>query len=434
MQLKFKNILYYMLTFAVIIISLEFFSLMCMSIYLKKIVGYSTMSVLKNKVYEETTFFNEENKNKNRKGGIGIRIVHPYMGFVYEPGTRLINLSTKTYFKKGICEINSHGFVGTPPFPKNTNKSLNVIILGGSVAQQFSCLGAEKLKNDLSKIKKFKKSKINIINLGIGAYHQPQQLMALNYYLAHGGEFDILINIDGLNEAFIMDELIFKNKIYPAYPFSWDIHMGGLSRKQLTNIGKINFYQTIRSKLLAFTQKNNYSMTLNNLWFFSDKILRKEVLNLKNESKFRNKDYDFAFNGPEINQINIENFILKMWNNSSTQLFKIAKINNAKYFHILQPTLHRKNSKVLTNNEKKMLQIQLKETPTFVKSISHLYPIMIKSMKSGKEDFKNNFFNASNIFRNNKDDIYVDGAGHINKKGNEILISFIINKIKEQIK
>ena len=58
---------------------------------------------------------------------------------------------------------------------------------------------------------------------------------------------------------------------------------------------------------------------------------------------------------------------------------------------------------------------------------------MIKKMKNNKEELENYFFNASYIFKNNKEDIYVDGAGHFNKMGNEILASFIINEIRNRI-
>jgi hypothetical protein len=40
-----------------------------------------------------------------------------------------------------------------------------------------------------------------VVKATIGGYKQPQQLMALNWFMALGGEFDIVINLDGFNDV-----------------------------------------------------------------------------------------------------------------------------------------------------------------------------------------------------------------------------------------
>lgn len=40
-----------------------------------------------------------------------------------------------------------------------------------------------------------------VINFATDGYKQPQQLMILNYLLALGAEFDVVINLDGFNEV-----------------------------------------------------------------------------------------------------------------------------------------------------------------------------------------------------------------------------------------
>ena len=57
------------------------------------------------------------------------------------------------------------------------------------------------LKDLLSKHAAEFGKKIVVINLGLAGYKQPQQLMTLNYLLALGAEFDIVIALDGFNEV-----------------------------------------------------------------------------------------------------------------------------------------------------------------------------------------------------------------------------------------
>ena len=94
--------------------------------------------------------------------------------------------------------------------------------------------------------------------------------------------------------------------------------------------------------------------------------------------------------------------------------------------------MHKTNSKILTDNEKKLLNKQLLETPLFVKSVNKLYPVMQKKMSMSKELFTKNFNDTSDLFKKEKHEIYVDGAAHLNKRGNEMLASFISKIIYKQ--
>lgn len=41
---------------------------------------------------------------------------------------------------------------------------------------------------------------MTVLNLGQGGWKQPQQLLALNYFLSLGQRFDVIVNLDGFNE------------------------------------------------------------------------------------------------------------------------------------------------------------------------------------------------------------------------------------------
>ncbi|MFM7869738.1 MAG: hypothetical protein ACKPHU_36420, partial [Planctomycetaceae bacterium] len=59
------------------------------------------------------------------------------------------------------------------------------------------------------------------MRLALPGYKQPQQLMALNYVLSLGGEFDAVLNIDGFNDGALSILENARQKTSIAYPRSW---------------------------------------------------------------------------------------------------------------------------------------------------------------------------------------------------------------------
>ena len=57
------------------------------------------------------------------------------------------------------------------------------------------------LEQELSQLPRFSGKSFRFVRLAIDGNKQPQQLMTLNYLLTLGAEFDIVINLDGVNEA-----------------------------------------------------------------------------------------------------------------------------------------------------------------------------------------------------------------------------------------
>ena len=111
--------------------------------------------------------------------------------------------------------------------------------MGGSVACLFALNGTRRLEVELAKDTRFAHKELVFVNLALGGYKQPQQLMTLAYLLSLGAEFDLILNIDGFNEV-ALDE--FENgaeKLFPAFPRGWRTRIAvsdtnlGLSRSKL---------------------------------------------------------------------------------------------------------------------------------------------------------------------------------------------------------
>ena len=114
----------------------------------------------------------------------------------------------------------------------------------------------------------------------------------------------------------------------------------------------------------------------------------------------------------------------EVWMKSSLLINSIAKDNNIKYIHILQPNQYVPGSKKYTEKQKKT---ELCSNKGIVKYIRDGYEHLIKDGNILKE--KENFIDATMIFANTKENTYSDCVCHLNLRGNQILWE----KIKEYI-
>ncbi|MEO6862612.1 MAG: hypothetical protein ABI180_13955, partial [Microcoleus sp.] len=135
---------------------------------------------------------------------LGIRLdesiverLHPFFGYVLKQGA-FPNEKLK-------LKVNKEGFYSLYeyPFIKTNKNQLIVGIFGGSVANNFAVdeYVTQRLSKKLKSYPEFANKEIIILNFGNGGYKQPQQLLILNYFLALGQKFDLVMNIDGFNEV-----------------------------------------------------------------------------------------------------------------------------------------------------------------------------------------------------------------------------------------
>src|SRR5205807_2871539 len=107
------------------------------------------------------------------------------------------------------------------PIHARSKDKLIVAIVGGSLACYFRQYGVERLEDLLKKDPRLAGKRFLFVNLALGGYKQPQQLMTLNYLLALGAQFDILINIDGFNEVALYEFESAGAHVFPAFPRAW---------------------------------------------------------------------------------------------------------------------------------------------------------------------------------------------------------------------
>src|SRR5262249_50145519 len=138
-------------------------------------------------------------------------LIHPYYGFIANPAS------------SGL--VNKFGFLGPEDQIQPANaRTIVVALLGGSLAAQLAshAYAGDVLKSELTKIPSFQDKEVVILNLGNGAFKQPQGLIVVNDILARGGHIDVLISLDGFNEIALPEAHgNLGNGVSPFYPQHW---------------------------------------------------------------------------------------------------------------------------------------------------------------------------------------------------------------------
>ena len=386
------------ITFFVIVVFIEIFSAFTIKFLTKESLSldYSDLYKKNNKLY-----FQEKNQHlADIYGDIFSHksIQHPYFGFNYK-----------------VSEYNDiNGFNGEikTPHVKSDNEFI-VGVFGGSYAQMFGDYILQKKKEDFKKLIRInenlsKEKEIKIINFAIPGGKQPQQFLISTFFLE---TIDYAVTIDGFNE---------HDNPYPRYPVSFP---GGAEHYFRTEETREIFEEIdlIRlSKRLLNKISNNlflkHSQTMFLVWHSITKVQYNRLIKLMNEIE---KNYTTpSIYTNSLSQIeNKVDLAVKNWVDFSSKQYDIYTTKRKKSFHILQPNQVIPNSKKFTENESKYFVLQ---NDLLLEHYSKLKIETEKLNSNGKR-----FFDATMIYQNIPDEVYIDSCCHVNDYGNEIMFEYI---------
>ena len=234
------------------------------TLYNKSFSRYGLKQELLKKNNKNKEINNSKENKKPRNEYLGNHVIHPYLGFVGIPQDNL----------------NRFGFPGEDPITRKSGEKVNILLMGGSVAKQLYSNSKEKLIEHLKENQYFRDKKINIMLAALGGFKQPQQLMAVNYFISLGAEYDIVINLDGFNEVVLpfSDNLPFN--VFAIYPRHWNIY----ARKSLNSSVQLTISKQISLKEKQETLNKFFASTFLNNSNFG--LLVWDVLNTNNNSEY----------------------------------------------------------------------------------------------------------------------------------------------------
>lgn len=346
--------------------------------------------------------------------------VHPYLGWCIDP------ISSDPSSQEVGLPVNSLGFVDdSPTILKRKPGQVLIGICGGSVAQQMSAFGKEALLQELESAPQYAGKELILVRLALSGFKQPQQLMALNYLLALGGELDILVNVDGYNEIalpYVENVLVHTNY---AYPRSWHllmIHAQSPERSQAA--ADLLTMRAERQGNAGWMLKTGLwrSNLCGLLWKLRDKSLayRLSTLGIEEFQKNQHTGRGMTRSGPENlsdDEETMQSAALDLWQNCSLQLRNLCQANGIRYLHVLQPNQYHANSKPLTEREHGIYRAPQQ---LYGQMVTRYYPRMIargQALRLAGVDFQD----LTQLFANVTEEIYVDPYCHYNKLGNEML-------------
>lgn len=380
---------------------------------------------------ENDTIQNAIKDNFTRKDYKKI-ILHPFLGFIQTPEENHKFYDSDIDYKADITgKINEYGFDGPSNIPKKAPGKVIICMLGGSFSMYFYHEAKEKLIEELKKSPLFANKKIEIYCYASSGYKEPQQLMALNYFISLGGEYDIVINLDGINDIALPITDNIQYSLFPFFPRFWYVFSNRVSNAE-SNLLFAEIVKDRESKSQYKSFFNHFPLSFSNtglvLWEILDRRLDykinmgydkyvKSVFRSMKEKNIENYGPKFDYSLPREKQFQL---MASFWKQCSKMIDALSVNMKFKYFHFLQPNQHLAESKSFSDDEKMFAGVKSNNPGDFNNIASNGYPYLINSGKELKNEGVE-FEDLTMIFKNHKETIYRDPCCHINMLGNEII-------------
>lgn len=342
---------------------------------------------------------------------------HPYLGWVHNP-----QLSKPEESFGEIISTNWLGFRDDSESIYQRSPETYIIgISGGSVAWQFSWEAEDLLREKLSAHPSLKGRKIQFVRLALPGYKQPQHLMAYNYLLTMGAEFDAIVNIDGYNETVltICDNAELGTAI--SYPRAWHGRVVAMSDPSVSaDAAMLLQLRGKRQQMAKSALMSNlrWSYLYNLIWLMRNQSASTKQTDL-GLAVSKSKVGSFTTHGPE-NRFTgdaLEPEVAAMWQRCSQQMHHLCRANETLYLHVLQPNQYVPDSKPLSAKELKDCISPEDDSALFV---PRMFP-RLQELGRALEAQGVEFSDQTKVFSGVMETLYVDLWCHFNEEGNRLL-------------
>ena len=362
-------------------------------------------------------------------------VFHPYFSFINRVGRSGPTYGTNNHgwqFTSTLIEENP--LCCDYPTHRNSNEVI-VGIFGGSVGSGFAL--AAQTSTDfidrLASIPRFAGKKITILNFAMSGFHQPQQLITLAYYLSLGQQFDLVVNIDGFNEV-VTSSRNWETRVDPTYPADtvWgemgrqveranlpldsSQHLLSAYHERMAVDLRHQAEQCMLAMCFALTQVAEYYHA------YRHKDLFQAVLPETDAVSLFPVTHRYTFGS----DIDIFSYTADRWADSSLSMARLLRGSGALYLHVLQPNQWFRKSGNYEPIEP-----------------GHIYEWIIDPVNLGYaalldrvpqlRDSGVHVLDATMVFRNINQGVYLDDCCHYTKEGNKVLFHAVAKEIKRLI-
>ncbi len=346
-----------------------------------------------------------------RFGGHGLPdnwpVLHPYFGFGFDP--RRFPERFEGWVRTG----------GADPF-RRSGDEVRVVLLGGSVAFLFEEAWPT-LARELGRLPRFAGKELVLISLATPGFKQPQQLQALTYWLARGGEADLVLNLDGFNEIGLELAGIVRRGVEPTLPRIWQhlaTEVDGLQAR--SHLEGVYAWRRLRGVLADGFEHVSFSVTMNLVWRLADRALAERQS--AEETALAAAVAETELPMPRATGTEEDSYraSIAIWRSSSELLFELARERGFDYVHALQPNQYVEGSKPFSAEEEE----RFRRTRLLADSVARWYPELARE---GEElsALGVTFLDLRDVFGTTTETVYMDTCCHVNALGNEVLATTI---------
>jgi hypothetical protein len=352
---------------------------------------------------------------------IATEVIHPYLGFVLD---RAIPHPCNPDLD-GYHDAMEYGFPCSeaPLIEKRSSDTVIVGLYGGSVAAGFATYGAHRLTEELHRFPPFANKRIRIASFSVPGYKQPQQLMALSYFLMLGAQFDLVVNLDGFNEVALPATENAPKGVFPFFPRSWYFRTASFDTTTRRAMGEVSFLEDRRvERARAFSRAPwRYSASASLVWSLLDRLDETRIARLQNALlKAPSPQHAYVTTGPTRTYATADAIYpdsADVWRRGSSLMNQLATANGAVYFDFLQPNQYVAGSKPFTDAERR---VALTDPFGFMHSVEVGYPLL---QRAGMELARGgvHFHDMTGVFAKEGQSLYIDACCHFNPRGYDIL-------------
>jgi hypothetical protein len=370
--------------------------------------------------------------------------LHPYFGPTHMPGLPLqIPPELREAQPPGVDPVNptgastnNFGFVSPHDFPfaRTRGSQFLVGIFGGSVGIWFCHVGAPHLLRSLQADAYFASREIVPLCFSHEGYKQPQQLLALAYFLSIGQEFDLVINIDGFNEVALAS--INEQRGFDISMPS-PMHMEGLvnlidrstlTPERLRSMADIQRDRETLDALVTRLERTRFASVHVVLDRYYQRTRTRYYTELGRLSNLPGGSIETSMVRvtPRVAPRDGEKLftdIASQWAQSSLMMHRMLRDRAVPYFHFLQPNQYF-TTRTFDDTERKTA---LNPGSPFKPGAERGYPALIDAGRrlAGEELF----FNGVEIFDREPSAVYLDDCCHYTSRGNRLLADFVAQSI-----
>ena len=256
-----------------------------------------------------------------------------------------------------------------------------------------------------------------------------EQLMIVAWMLILGGEFDMIVNLDGANEITSPHWLNTEQGLFPFFPAWWNV-LAETTTVQTMLAGQISILRDKQKVLQGWESRWHWSATVGLATRIGLESITSQIRALHPELSEASGAYSLARHGPKgvyQNEEEMQKAAVEVWHRSSVLLANMAGQAGAEYYHFLQPNQYIPGSKPLTTKE---LAIAYNPGSRAERLWRKTYSLLLQY---GKELRKRNinFFDLTQIFSNNHETLYRDACCHFNQRGYELIADAMLRHILE---